>query len=698
MDTNARRRARFSRPLWVAALPLVALGWSLATPGFGQVPVMLPEIQVSIPPGYDYGIDIANSVAIGEDGHFIVTWSWLPDSVSGCLRRSYDRFGNPESLPLPVQSSTGGGWSSDVARDGSGRYVIVWEESDHNLWGRRFGSDGTPLGDDFQVNTSSKPSGFQRVASDPSGNFVVAWTAGGDVIARLFDSHGTPRGDEFRVNDFASGDQYVGGAAMAPDGHFVVAWGGDGMQGEGVFVRLFDSSGGPITGDLQVSTTLHNFSRPDVSIDAAGRVVVVWGESIVVGQLLDPTGTPSGPAFPISGAVYYGASPRVASNSTGNFLVAWESPGIAARLYDPSGASVGPEFEIASANGYSYSVGARASLADNGSFVVAWSRAQYDFQNSGYNTVARRSGARALGIWVPSGNGVLEPGESAIMGTAWANDSSADFALAGTASGFTGPPGATYTLDDGTADYGTIPGAQGWNCSDSGNCYGVTVSAPPVRPAPHWDARLQETLSIGVPKTWKIHIGESFPDVPTDNQFYSSIETALHNGVTAGCFGGGYCPGAAMTRAQMAVFLLKSKFGSAHVPPPCTGTVFTDVPCTGGLFDPWIEELSGLGITGGCGGTLYCPGDAVTREQMAAFLLKTRLGSTYVPPPCAGIFADVACTPGTGFPDWIEDLYNRQITGGCSASPLEYCPTHPNNRGQMAAFLVKTFGLVLYGG
>jgi hypothetical protein len=81
---------------------------------------------------------------------------------------------------------------------------------------------------------------------------------------------------------------------------------------------------------------------------------------------------------------------------------------------------------------------------------------------------------------------------------------------------------------------------------------------------------------------------------------------------------------------------------------------------------------------------------------MAVFLLKAHDGASYDPPDCTGVFADVPCTPGTGFSDWIEELYNRGITGGCSQSPLNYCPDNPNNRGQMAVFLVKTFGLLLY--
>ncbi len=81
----------------------------------------------------------------------------------------------------------------------------------------------------------------------------------------------------------------------------------------------------------------------------------------------------------------------------------------------------------------------------------------------------------------------------------------------------------------------------------------------------------------------------------------------------------------------MAVFLLKAMHGSAHVPPPCTGAVFTDVPCAGGAFDPWIEELSATGITGGCGGGLYCPANPNNRGQMAVFLVKSFALALYGP-------------------------------------------------------------------
>ena len=84
----------------------------------------------------------------------------------------------------------------------------------------------------------------------------------------------------------------------------------------------------------------------------------------------------------------------------------------------------------------------------------------------------------------------------------------------------------------------------------------------------------------------------NFIDVPNSQQFYHTSSSLVANGITAGCATpGGYCPLNSVTRAQMAVFLLKSKLGQCFVPPACTGHVpRRAVPSN--PFAPWIEELS----------------------------------------------------------------------------------------------------------
>ncbi|MGM3932435.1 hypothetical protein NA612_23245, partial [Salmonella sp. NW378] len=71
---------------------------------------------------------------------------------------------------------------------------------------------------------------------------------------------------------------------------------------------------------------------------------------------------------------------------------------------------------------------------------------------------------------------------------------------------------------------------------------------------------------------------------------------------------------------------------------------------------------------------------------MAVFLLVAEHGTGYVPPACSGIFTDVVCP--SPFADWIEQLYNEGITGGCSTNPLLYCPSNPVSRAGMAVFLL----------
>jgi hypothetical protein len=184
-----------------------------------------------------------------------------------------------------------------------------------------------------------------------------------------------------------------------------------------------------------------------------------------------------------------------------------------------------------------------------------------------------------------------------------------------------------------------------------------------------------------------------FADVPADHFARPWIEALYGAGVTGGCSTAPlrYCPEDPVTREQMAVFLLRSREGAGFTPPPCTTAPFADVPCAS-AFAPWIQALVSRGITAGCGGGIYCPTSPVTREQMAVLLLKTREGAGFTPPPCTTApFADVPCA--SAFAPWIQELVARAITAGCA--PTAYCPASAVTRAEMAIFLVKMFNLPL---
>ena len=178
-----------------------------------------------------------------------------------------------------------------------------------------------------------------------------------------------------------------------------------------------------------------------------------------------------------------------------------------------------------------------------------------------------------------------------------------------------------------------------------------------------------------------------FADVPSLHPAYPHIEALADAGITAGCSDDRFCPGSVVTRAQLAVLLVRSLNGSA-TPAPATGTLYDDV----GAADPaadYIEQLAVEGIAIGCGGGNFCPGAAVTRDQLAVFLLRLKHGSVYEPESATGRFDDVPFSHWAA--DWIEQLALEDISQGCD--PNRYCPSQVVTREQLAVLLAQTLGL-----
>ena len=119
---------------------------------------------------------------------------------------------------------------------------------------------------------------------------------------------------------------------------------------------------------------------------------------------------------------------------------------------------------------------------------------------------------------------------------------------------------------------------------------------------------------------------QTFADVPLNHPFAAWIYQLAAEGITGGCGvnPARYCPDQSVTRAQMAVFLLKAKNGPGFTPPAPAAQGFGDV-LLNNPFAIWIYQLAADGITGGCAvnPARYCPDQAVTRGQMAVFLVRT---------------------------------------------------------------------------
>src|SRR5262249_4748940 len=142
-----------------------------------------------------------------------------------------------------------------VASGSAGNFVVVWQSNkqigaEYEVFGQRYASNGTPLGAEFLVNTSTLRNQINpAVASDTAGEFVVVWDSYGQdapftfgVFGQRFLSTGVPFGTEFLVNTYTKvgNQQHFPSVASSSTGNFVVAFQSphDGSE-LGVFARLF---------------------------------------------------------------------------------------------------------------------------------------------------------------------------------------------------------------------------------------------------------------------------------------------------------------------------------------------------------------------------------------------------------------------------------------------------------------------------
>jgi hypothetical protein len=175
-----------------------------------------------------------------------------------------------------------------------------------------------------------------------------------------------------------------------------------------------------------------------------------------------------------------------------------------------------------------------------------------------------------------------------------------------------------------------------------------------------------------------------YTDVPPSAYYFDAVNLMAAKDITSGCAALMYCPAEQVTRAQMAVFIVRAIMGGDDFP-YTQQPYFTDVP-VGSFGFPWIQKLRDLGITSGCSPTLYCPDDSVTRAQMAVFIIRMRYGaSTQFDYPPIPYFTDVP-VDGFGFA-WIQRMKEDTITAGCSYTT--YCPNNSVTRGDMAVFIMR---------
>lgn len=256
----------------------------------------------------------------------------------------------PESTVNQTVANTQVTSERSIASSTGGNYVVTWasQNQDGSGWGvyaRLYKEDGTPLTDEFRVNTTTAGDQIEpSVGMDIFGNFIVTWTSSAQdaatagIYAQRYDSSGVPLGTEFQVNATSAGNQTASSVAMDGLNGFFVTWTSAGQDGSGsgIYGRRYGMDGLPKAGEVRVNTfTTGEQTDSAIAVNrVTGTAVAVWTSAAqdgsglgVYGQRFDANGALVGTEFKLNtfttGDQY---DPAVTINRlTGDFLVTWTS-------------------------------------------------------------------------------------------------------------------------------------------------------------------------------------------------------------------------------------------------------------------------------------------------------------------------------------------------------------------------------------
>jgi len=353
------------------------------------------------------------AVAMDGDGGFVVVWYGEgPGDSSGVFARLFHADGTPKTGQFRVNTVTADDQNdASVAMNPSGAFVVVWESDlqdgdEDGVYARRFAADGTAL-DPVEVQVSETTLNQQvdpNVAMADDGSFAVAWEAfpnfdgmAGAVYVRLFGADGIPTTGDLLVNTFTDDGQRDPVIAMWPGGGFVVAWESasqDSGSTWGIFAKVFDATGAPLTGDLPVNTHVDGDQRdPFVAASGTGFVVVWqslgqdgsdWG---VYGRGFDLGGVATTAELQLHAttAAWQG-DPCVAADGIGRFVVVFEDgPSVQDVLLREYRADGTPAADPLRVNAYTAGDQDDPELAMNaaGAAVVVWEGDDQDGDGEG---------------------------------------------------------------------------------------------------------------------------------------------------------------------------------------------------------------------------------------------------------------------------------------------------------------------------
>ncbi len=303
--------------------------------------------------------------------------------------------------------------NASISADSSGNFIIAWQDgrNGHNdIYAQRYASDGTALGNNFQVNDDQGLKGRYEpsISSDVSGNFIITWRDGRDcnwdilrdgrdkvnwdIYAQRYASDGTTLGSNFQVNDDQGSEgQYEPSISSDVSGNFIIAWWDTRSGNNDIYAQRYSSDGTPLGSNFKVNDDTGSYGdyEPSISADVSGNFIITWRDGRnanddIYAQRYASDGTTLGSNFQVNDdqGTEQQRRPSLFADVSGNFIIAWEDErniyndnydiDIYAQRYSSDGIALGNNFKVNEDQRIYLQWEPSISADVSGNFIITW--------------------------------------------------------------------------------------------------------------------------------------------------------------------------------------------------------------------------------------------------------------------------------------------------------------------------------------
>jgi len=306
-----------------------------------------------------------------SDGSFAVVWQSNGTNGDGyeIYVKLYDSSGNNKTNDILVNTNvTNNQENPSVSCFSDGHFVIVWQHevtpTDDDIYAKIFDSTGINVTEDIILNNYTL--GYQQypgVCCINDTYFVATWQNAGDIYASVFDLVGNNITDQIQINTYTPATQSRPSVCCFKNGSFVISWQSDDQDGSdyGVYCRIFDFLANNVTDEILVNTYTQSTQwYPSICCFFNGSFVITWfgkgkkDDDGVYAKLFDSTGkNMTGDILVNTITTGVQAFPDICCFIDGSFVVIWDNNGtdgdeynICLKIFDPSGNNMTSDVQI----------------------------------------------------------------------------------------------------------------------------------------------------------------------------------------------------------------------------------------------------------------------------------------------------------------------------------------------------------------